>query len=488
MNFIILGGGSAGWITALFAKHLFPNDSVTVIQSPSVGIIGVGEATTSHSINFFRSIGLDPLDLIKNSNGTIKNGNNFVNWAGQGTRYFHTFSENIVDFSIPGVFDSGCREFYLKNLIKNKLSFEDYMYQTKLAYANKIDLQNTSWAIQIDARDFAAYLEKFGVNKGIKVVNGDYTHPDLDESGCITALNLSNGQSVPCDFVFDCTGFARLLIGKLYQEPWISYKKYMPMKRAVMFWLEPDADIPSYTSSIAMDAGWMLKIPLQHRSGSGYIYDSDQITEEQALIEAEKYWNRSLDVKKSLIFDTGRYQRVWVKNCLAVGLSTGFIEPLEATALWSSLQQLDFFRHFINEIRTPKDNSIKLYNELVANHYEEKMEYIYMHYCTRRTDTEFWRSFTTNYPMPDNLIEKFELIKENNLRHFNIDDPKIIGHFSLYSYLQTCHGLGLLGDDINISGYENIKPSPEEYRTITDALVSQAMNHTEFLQRLKLSK
>jgi tryptophan halogenase len=488
MNFAILGGGSAGWITALFVKHLFPNDSVTVVQSPTVGIIGVGEATTSHAVTFFKSIGLDPIDLLRNTNGTVKNGNNFVNWAGKGTRYFHTFSENIVDFSIPGVFDGHCREFYLKNLIKNKLSFEEYLYQTKLAYANKIDLQNTGWAIQIDARDFAAYLEKFGKNKGIDVIEGTYTHPDQDEQGNITALNLDGDRSVLCDFVFDCTGFARLLIGKLYKESWVSYKKYMPMKRAVMFWLDPDKDIPSYTSSIAMDAGWILKIPLQHRSGSGYVYDSDQITEEQALVEAAAYWNRPLDIKKSLIFDTGRYERVWVKNCLAVGLSTGFIEPLEATSLWSSLQQLDFFRHFINELKTPKASSIRLYNKLVSNHYEEKMEYVYMHYCTKRTDTEFWRNFTKNYPMPENLVEKFELIKENNLRHFDIDRANVIGHFSLYSYLQTCSGLGMFTDNIDITGYENIQPSPIDYKRITDFMLSKAVNHTEFLNSLKTGK
>jgi tryptophan halogenase len=195
-----------------------------------------------------------------------------------------------------------------------------------------------------------------------------------------------------------------------------------------------------------------------------------------------------LDIKKSLIFDTGRYERVWVKNCLAVGLSTGFIEPLEATSLWSSLQQLDFFRHFINELKTPKASSIQLYNKLVSNHYEEKMEYVYMHYCTKRTDTEFWRNFTKNYPMPENLVEKFELIKENNLRHFDIDRSTVIGHFSLYSYLQTCSGLGMFTNDIDITGYENIQPSPIDYKRITDFMLSKAVNHTEFLNSLKTGK
>ena len=488
MNLVVLGGGSAGWITALYVKNLFPHHTVTVLQSATVGIIGVGEATTSHSINFFNSIGLDVLDLLNNTNGTVKNGNNFVNWRGDGSRYFHTFSENIVDFKIPGIFDSDCREFYLKYLIKNNLPFEQYLYQTKLAYAHKVDLYNTSWAIQVDARDFARYLENFGKGKGIEIIEGDYTHATQDENGSITYLNLQDLRSIPCDFVFDCSGFARLLVGKLYQEPWVSYRQYIPTKRAAMFWLDPEQDIEPYTSSIAMKYGWMLKIPLQHRSGSGYVFDSDYIDETEAVREAEQYWGRSLDVKKSIGFDTGRYQRVWIKNCMAIGLSTGFIEPLEATSLWSSLQQLEIFRHFLNEIQEPRDSSLALYNRLMANHFDEKMRYIYLHYCTDRSDTGFWKDFRKNYPTPPGLDEILSLIRENNLRHFNVDSIDTIGHFSLYSYLQTCYGLGLFTNNINIDNYENLSPGPDEYRIMTDVMAHNAPNHSQVLKMLKAGK
>ena len=479
LNLTVLGGGSAGWLTALYLRSIFSNDNITLIQSKEVGIIGVGEATTPHIVQFLRQLNIDPLDVIKKTDGTIKNGISFENWNGDNQRYFHAFADDISNFYIPNLFDSHCSDFYIKKIIKENLSFEDYIYQAKLSYDNKIDLK-TRWAIHFDATKFANYLEDVGKSRNINVSNDTFETVSYDDNGFIKKINLKNYQSIDCDFVFDCSGFSRLIIGKEYQTKWISYSNHLPMKKAIAFWLDVDDKVPSYTAAIAMKYGWMWKIPLQHRTGSGYIFDSDYIDESQALAEAEEYYGKKLEIRKIISFDAGRYENVWVKNCMAVGLSSGFIEPLEATSIWMTITQLTFFRQFLNEIKNPRKSSIQNYNKLIANINDETMSFVFLHYMTKRNDTEFWKKFKDNYTIPKTLKPKLNLIKENNLRQYDIFQDT----FTLTSFLQVCYGLQLFEKDINMSMYDNVRPNPSEYKEIINQLATEAPKHKDFLTNL----
>jgi hypothetical protein len=191
---IVLGGGTAGWLTALFINKKFPNFSITLIEGDTVGTIGVGEGTTPHIINFLKDIDIDPIHLIKNINGTIKNGISFENWNGDNKKYFHSFAakNNLYNFNISPIFGYDCYDFYLKNLIKNKLDFNEYVYGAKISYENKIDLNNISYAVHFDTTALSNYLKPIAIKRGINFITGDFKNVNNDNNGFITSLSLTN--------------------------------------------------------------------------------------------------------------------------------------------------------------------------------------------------------------------------------------------------------------------------------------------------------
>jgi flavin-dependent dehydrogenase len=482
-KFVIVGGGTSGWITAHTVRKYFPDDDITVVYSEKQGIIGVGESTTPHIIDFLNSIGVDLGHCLKAVSGTIKHGISFENWNGDNKKYMHPFVEHLSEFSNPPIFNHSCWELYNKLLINKKLPFDQYLYQTRLAYENKIDVKNTSFGFHFDAHKFAEYLKELAFFKNIKTVVGDVVSTDLKTNGNIETIHLEDG-SIECDFVFDCTGFSKLLIGNLYKEEWISYKEHLPMNTAITFWTEEEDAVPSYTKCIAMTSGWAWKIPLQDRFGCGYVYDSNYINEEQAQQEAEKLFQQKLKVRKVIKFDPGRYRNAWVKNCIAVGLSSNFIEPLEATSIWLELALLANLKHFLNEIDNPNENSIKLFNQIIGNEVDEKMNFVYLHYMTKRNDSAFWKEFQKKHPMPERLKKLWPSIKENNLRHYQINDPMCPAQFPLMSYLWICNGLELFENGGDMTCYEKVEPNPEIYKLIIDMATERATDQKTFLKSL----
>ena len=382
------------------------------------------------------------------------------------------------------MFSHSCWDYYNKVLISKDLPFNDYLYQTRLAYENKVDLKNTAFAIHFNTFKFAEYLRWFSESKNIQVIEGDFKSADLNNNKFITKIHLEK-QTVDCDFVFDCSGFSRLLIGGIYKQEWISYKKYLPMNKAISFWLEPQDHIPSYSAAIAMKYGWMWKIPLQDRTGCGYVFNDEYINEHQAQQEAEDFFQRKLEVRKVIDIDAGRYCNVWVKNCIAVGLSGNFIEPLEATSIWLQLALLDNLKHFLNEIDDPQEKSIELFNEIIGNEVDEKMNFVYLHYMTKRSDSEFWREFREKHPMPNRLAKLWPYIKENNLRYYQVNDVMCPAKFPIMSYLWVCKGLELFENNIEMSRHGEIHPSPEIYQGIIDhAINNYAPDQKTFLSSL----
>ena len=483
-KFVVLGGGSAGWLTALFLRKTFPDSSVKLIQSGEIGIVGVGEATTPNILNFLRSIDINPYHLLKETGGAIKSGINFENWNGDGKRYMHSFTDSIVDFYIPNIFGGDCQDFYVKHLINKKLSLDEYLYCRKLAYNNMVDVDRHNHALHFDTNLFSKYLQTIGKERNIDIIEGEFQKTTKDSNGFITSIQLNDGRNFETDFIFDCSGFSRLLIGNEYKEKWISYRKHLPMKKGISFWLEPDEEIEPYTSAIAMKYGWMWKIPLQHRSGAGYVFDTDYIDADQALQEAEEYLETDLNVNKIIPFEAGRFENFWVKNCMAVGLASSFIEPLESTSIFLSIQQLETFKQFLNELGSYDQYSLNLFNTIVGNNMEDTLNFVYLHYLTKRKDSDFWNKFRENYPPPKKLESMLDIIKTGNLRYFNTESVTTTGNFPLNSYLQVCEGLGIFENDVNIKQYENIVPQPADYKRTVDQLYDQAIKHNEFLKRL----
>ena len=228
-------------------------------------------------------------------------------------------------------------------------------------------------------------------------------------------LTLDTQKVIPLDFVFDCTGFYRLLIGKHYNSKWKTYTDVLPVKAAVPFFLEPnfDEELPTYTDSIAMKYGWMWQIPLQHRTGCGYVYDSDLISEEEAIQEIEEYLGfEPLYPRKNkggFKFEAGCYETPWVKNCIALGLSAGFIEPLEATSIMVTIGCLQDIFSNVQNIQDKNSPFREVYNTLVEKKNDEIRDFLYFHYMTGRTDTDFWKKFTFENA-PKSLQHKITMV------------------------------------------------------------------------------
>ena len=451
MNLTILGGGSAGWLTALYIKQLFKNSNVTLIERKNIPIIGVGEATTPHIVSFLSSLNIDYKEVIKKTDGTLKNGISFENWNGDNKKYLHGFSLN----GHLSMFDN---LDYLKQLINNKLPFVDYTYQSQLTYQNKINLENQSVALHFDANKFATYLSEVGKQRNINHIIDDYKTCVRNDLGFIKELKTTN-HNIKTDFVFDCSGFQKLIIGNLYQDTWIDYQKHLPMKKAMLFPTQQTNDKP-YTTARALKYGWVFEIPLQNRLGRGYIFDSDYINEDQAVKELEENYS-DVNPIRTIEFKPGRFQNAWIKNCIGIGLSTNFIEPLESTSIYMTIAQLELLKDFKDYIEKYNPNKTKIYNEIIANNNDAVLNFIYLHYVTKRKDSKFWKDFRKKNIMPNGMDKILEDINSNSLDNYSL--PRFTSaSFCMQSYLKICEGLGMFykcnkTNNINLRVYDNVK-------------------------------
>jgi tryptophan 7-halogenase len=423
---VVVGGGTAGWITALYVKRCYPNIKITLIESSDIGILGAGEGTTPHFIALLEELQLTTKDILEFADGTIKNGIKFTNWNGDGKSFYHGFN-TIQDLNHEQVFNINyCQDSLIAlNEISNgnnlnKIEFCANACERNAVIIANIDLKTKDisydrlgdFALHFNAVKLAEFLKKVGIKRNIKVIDGVVDKINNDNDGYITYLTLKDGTNVTCDFVFDCTGFKRLIVGKHFNSEWKSYKEYLPLNRAMPFFKEIDKDfIPPFTESIAMKYGWVWKIPLQNRYGCGYVFDSNSITDEQAVEEIKSVFGDGVTLPgKTFSFEPGAYKKQWIKNCIAIGLAGGFVEPLEATNIWVIILSL---RNLLTRIKglTERDEvQLGLYNDTLFKFTEDILTFLNFHYHTQRADTSFWQNFKTRCKVP----EQVQTIINNN--------------------------------------------------------------------------
>tara|TARA_R110000822_G_scaffold235812_1_gene366573 strand:+ start:121 stop:1593 length:1473 start_codon:yes stop_codon:yes gene_type:complete len=460
---VVIGGGSAGWLAATFLNYVF-NEEVTVIESSKIGILGVGEGTTPPIMPFLNNLNIDPIEIIKKCSGTLKAGISFENWNGDGKKYFHGFSNinQLQNFSLNPVFHQGCYSYYLKNIIHNNLDMNDYIYSTRISYKNKLDLKNTLYALHFDARKFAEFLKNTCLNRGVKLIDNEVVDFNLNDKGNIKSILFKDNQKINCDLVIDCSGFARIVIEKLYKTEWISYKKYLPLNKGIPFFDEKE-DLFPYTKATCMKNGWMWQIPLQHRVGKGYVFNDAYISIDEAKLEVEKFLNKKIEINKIISFNPGRMKESWVKNCIAMGVSNNFTEPLEATSLWLTISQLDLLRQFANDLFSDNEDSKNLYNNITNSSIDDCMHFIWLHYQVNGQDSKFWIDYKKNQNIPPKFEETYNNIKNNNLRHYDLHTDRRTATWSLESLLQIAYGQKLFKKNIQLDYYKNLNPSINEY-------------------------
>ena len=464
---IILGGGTSGWLAALFSRK-FLSDDVTLIESKKKGIVGVGEGTTPPIMDFLKMLGIHPYEVIANTGGTLKNGISFERWNEDRDDdvYFHPFNDlgQYNNFSIDNIFSYDCRDYYIKEVIGKKLDLKKHLWISRLSYENRVDDTETFTALHFDTFALGDYLSTKAKDRGIKHIDGNFVDADLNKDGFVIKLKLEDGRKYKCDFIFDCTGLSKEILKKKLDQKFISYSDTLAMKKALVIPKQKSGNFP-YTKAIAMKYGWTFEIPLQHRIGRGYIFDSDYIDETQAYDEVTKFYNEDIEVQKVITFDAGRMENAWVKNCIGLGLAQSFVEPLEATSIYATIEMLDHLKHFKNCFENHNEVSIKNYNNDVNNMLDNIRDFIRFHYISNRNDSNFWKEFSKKYKISDYVANQVSSLNGGNLQYKCVKDS--LAPFGLPSWLAVGNGLNIFTDYDN-SGYKNIKPSVKEMKFLID--------------------
>jgi tryptophan halogenase len=342
---VVIGGGTAGWITAIFAKK-YMSDCVTIITPSSIDILGAGEGSTPIMATLFTSFGIDIENFLTTTDATIKTGIEFINW----------------NKNVDGSFN--------------------HLFTAENAYG-----------FHFNARKTADYLESFGKNIGIQTKDEIIEKFIEDSDGNIIKIITESGLEIESDFIFDCSGFSRLLIGKHFKSEWESYSQHLICNKAFGFFLpqneELNVDSKTKTKSISMSSGWMWQIPLQNRWGCGYVFNDNFISVEEAKNEVENYIGKKITIQKVFDFNPGVYKESWKKNCVAIGLSSGFIEPLEATSIMTLIISLNKLKSL--DVFNLNDENVDYYNKHITTISEQIVSFLVNHYKCGRVDTAFWQ-------------------------------------------------------------------------------------------------
>jgi tryptophan halogenase len=363
---VIIGGGTAGWLTSLVVNKFWKDTNVTLVESSKIGILGAGEGGTSNFGKMLSLLDINQNEFFEKTKSTVKGGLHLYNWTGNNELSKHLF------------FGDGPNEI------------------------------NKSYAYHFDARLVAQYFKEIAINRGVNWVDGEVSEIK-NENSIISELQLKDGRTIDLDFVFDCSGFAKIIIDGVHKEEWIGYTDYLMMNKALAFFLPQEnkyqLNDKTYTEMISMDCGWMFKIPLQHRWGCGYVFNDKYITVEDAKKEIEKRLGHEVTLQKVFDFNPGTHKRSWIGNSISIGLSYGFIEPLEATSLMSTIMQLKKLIDLNFD-----EQYVERYNKWCYQINEQNLNFIRYHYLCERDDTQFWKD-CTSMPIPSKLKK---ILDKNN--------------------------------------------------------------------------
>jgi tryptophan 7-halogenase len=446
---VIVGGGTGGWMAAALLSEAFKGRmSIELVESEEIGTVGVGEATIPQIAMFNSFLKFDEAEFIAKTNGSLKLGIEFVNWGKLGDRYIHTFGYIGQDRDLIGF-----HHYWLRaRSMGMKQGMWDYSLHAMASNANKFDrLQNRSnhnsmgYAYHFDAALYARYLRGYAETRGVRRTEGKISQVIQDgESGYVNSVVLESGREVAGDLFIDCSGFRGLLIEGALKTGYHDWSDMLLCDRALAVPCESVTPLTPYTRATARKAGWQWRIPLQHRIGNGHVYSSKFISDDEAAsILMANLDGKALADPKPLRFVTGKRKKVWNKNVVALGLASGFLEPLESTSIHliqsglSRLMQL-FPNNGIEQ------SEVDQFNEETAVEYEMIRDFLVLHYhLNQRDDSQFW-IHCREMKVPDTLTHRMELFAAAGRIHQDRRDL-----FSEPSWLQVLIGQNLMPRSYN---------------------------------------
>lgn len=486
-NIVIVGGGSAGWMSAASLSKLLRNMNcrIRLIESAEIGIIGVGEATIPPIINFLKVLELDENEVIRSTQATFKLGIEFKDWTRPGHSYIHPFGptglpREDVEFSA----------YWMKcKAAGHAAPLDDYSLQAVAArqarFMRPIAMERSpfatiTYALHLDATLLAGYLRSYAEGRGVTRTEGKLKSVELrPEDGFISSVTLESGERIEGDLFLDCTGFRGLLIEGALKSGYEDWTRWLPCDRAVAVGCERTGPLSSHTLTMAREVGWQWRIPLQHRVGNGYVYSSAFLDDDKAqdILMASLEGRATRDPLR-LRFTTGRRRSCWIKNCVAMGLAAGFLEPLESTGIHMIQRGLAVLLSCFPD-RNFRQADIDLYNRQLAFEYERVRDFIIVHYNATQRQEEFWRH-CRNIELPDSLKERLELFKSYGRIVQDRDEL-----FKPQSWLHM-----FIGQEVPHSGYDPLadrlsgqtaKRALDEIRAVTARCAASMPLHQDYI-------
>jgi tryptophan halogenase len=464
MNIVIVGGGTAGLISALFFHKNFPSDSVKLIRSKEIGILGPGEGTTPLFNQFLKDLDIPIDEFIEKTGSTVKTGIKFTNWGTKKSHYFHGFDLRSFWRNKP-------LNKIIKHAVLTDTNLDKISITANSAYKGKVPIDTDAQrAWHFDAKLLAEFFENQAEKRGIELVDAIISDYSVNEKNNISSLILNNGMIIDADFIVDCTGFKRMFIGNYYKSEWNSVSDILPVNTAIPFFLKEEDPVP-YTEAIAMDFGWAWKIPLQHRWGCGYVFDSKYISVDTAKQEIINKFGNNLEFGKVFTFNAGYFEKTLVNNVLAIGISSGFFEPLEATSIWVSLLGLEKFILLKNKFNFQLNNINEYiaqeYNYYIRDTYKKMMYLLYFHYYTNKTNTRFWIDIKNNINNSIELKERFD-----DLKDVVYNNKDIYPKFNYESWITI-----YIGNELYSKSIEFDKYSEMEYTKVVEEISHKSTDY-----------
>lgn len=444
---VILGGGTAGWLAALFVKHYWPSIDLTVVEDPTKPPIIAGESGGFALSQMYDTIGIPFNDWAKAVGATPKLGGKFVGWNGKDSVFWHSLIThhyyNAWGKRFPSLEE---RYYFLRMLVGMDVEIADVVPTGHLLKNNKVPFDDYGSIVEkifpmwhFDSRANAAYLKEKGLQRGITLVEGTYIASEKDNLGKIKSIKLSNDITLPATWFFDCSGFARLLLEKEMNATSVDQSAYFPACAVLPWW-----DKPCYntaTLATTMDAGWTWKIGLKERTGQGYLYDPNHLTKDQALDEIRNKFGKHIEPVANLQFTPSIMKQSQLKNVIGVGLSTGFMEPLEANGTGIIVDQLLTLLQTWNPTQYNKLNEDQ-FNSSVYHQYLGIRDFLSLHYRGKGNGSQFWKEQSNPNNVPDTLQERL-LEFERFFATGHMDYTKYLNGFSFESWITVIQGMSL---------------------------------------------
>jgi|SRR5579871_1473301 len=419
-DIVIVGGGTAGWMAAAHLIKSLANLGVRIrlLESDEIATVGVGEATIPPITDFIRQLGIDEDELVREIRATFKLGIAYRDWTHPGSFYFHPFGptgSGLGPVSFPAC--------WLKTFLDGQAApLEEYSIQamaatqgkfTRPVHAPNTPLNKITYALHFDASLFARYLRRFAEARGVQRIEGKVRHVDLGpEDGFIRSITLDSGKTISGDLFVDCTGFRGVLIEQALKTGYEAWNHWLPCDRAVVVQSTHAAPPAPYTTVMAREAGWQWRIPLQHRVSNGHVYagafQSDGEAEDLLLADID---GEPLTSPVRITFTPGRRRKFWVRNCIALGLASGFLEPLEATSIHLIQRGIAMLLKFFPDRHFEKAD-IERYNKVMEIEFGRVRDFLLMHYSQTERSGAFWE-WCRRIPLTDTLQEKIDLFRSH---------------------------------------------------------------------------